>query len=127
MSDDALRGALVFGVIFSAGLGVYLIWLCVEMAKRLRLVKNTPPPAPKMPTRLLPIIQAFYSDTEYNYIATVAVPGQLVLAWREWAGDGYKDRALDVLLVRANGTVETLGTCVDYEVFGPPSKPPSKE
>lgn len=119
MTDDALRGLLIFGVIFCAAMGVFLVWLCVRVAKKADLA---PPVEVPKPPRYLPTIQTFYADTEYNYVAIADPPGHLVLAWREWAGDGYKDRALDVLLVRENGVVDTLGTCVDFEVYGPPEQ-----
>jgi len=75
--------------------------------------------------RLLERINAAHKDCgwEYRWIGPVKPKGEVVLAWREWTeATGQKDRTLDVLFVKSSGEVETLGTCVEVEVFGPPEE-----
>lgn len=70
------------------------------------------------PPQFLQTIKKHYSETEeHNYVSIAKPPGDIVLAWREWSINGYKNRALDVLFINENGKVETLGTCVENEVF----------
>jgi hypothetical protein len=108
---------LISGVIFCTLLIAYLSWQYVRLSKK---KASTPfiPRLTKVSKRFLPAIQDHYKDTQYNYVAVVNTPGQLVLVWRVWSGEGYKDRCLDVLLVKDDGEIEMLGSCIQYEVYG---------
>ena len=134
MDNDTLRYCLIAALLAVIGLLLWVAWLHAKLVGANMVlpplsVPAPPPPPPLFVPRLLflPTIQAFYKDSEYNYVAIADPPGFVVLAWREWAGNGYKDRALDVLLVKKDGTVETLGTCIEFEVFGPPPEKTHKE
>lgn len=131
MDNDTLRYCLIAAILAIICLLLWVMWLYAKQVGNslvLPPVDVPAPPKPFVPKLLfLPTIQAFYKDSEYNYVAIADAPGFVVLAWREWAGNGYKDRALDVLHIKKDGTVETLGTCVEYEVFGPPPEKIHKE
>lgn len=121
MDKDTLLVLLCVACVVIILLGCWLAAIHVKIIGGQMALMVPPPdvPAAKPPRPVfLPVVRAAFKDSDYNYVAVADAPGHVILAWREWAGDGYKDKALDVLYVKTDGSVETLGNCVEHEVFG---------
>jgi len=123
MSHDTetLRGILIFGIVVVCGLFLYWIWLFFKLVSIFKL-KMSATPFSMNNAQIMELIKAAHEDSgwEYRWIGPIEPPGQIILAWREWNEEvGYKDRTLEVFFVKNDGTVETLATAVECDIYGP--------
>lgn len=123
---ERLRGILVAALVVVVGLGFYLMWCFFRFLTLLPSVQRVKkqPRTWVQEIHLLDIINKAHEDCGWHYCRVTTEPkGEVILAWREWEeASGKFDKTLDVLFVKEDGSVETLGTCVEYEVFGPPQE-----
>jgi len=132
MSTETLQGILLAGIVVCVGLAFYLIRLIFNNLAGVKVVAvpvcevgNGLARTWLQEKHLIDLINYAHQGTgfEYSWVGPVYPKGEIVLAWREWKeATGSKDRALDVLFIKEDGSVETLGTGVEYEVFGPPEE-----
>jgi hypothetical protein len=128
VENNHLRGILIFAIVVVVGLAFYLLRL---IFRNLANCLPLPPPPAEEPKpkwngpHLLSLVKEAYKGCSWHYEwnGPVDHPGVIILVWRSWIElDGKTARSLDVLLIKEDGSVETLGTCVECEVFGPPKK-----
>ena len=129
-----LRGFVIAALVVAVGGGLYWMFLVLRlMSLKLDLDVMPPPfhdtpvptlfnkPRKRTNEELLGLIRRAYECNsciaEYRWTKIEDPHGQIVLAWREWGyDDGTQAKALDAILVKEDGSVETLGTAVELEV-----------
>lgn len=129
---EVLRGALIAGIALVCGLCYYLIHLTLRTMGKVKIVpvivsdlnKNGPMRGWLHERHLLDLIKDAHKGCgwDYTWVGPIHPRGEVVFAWREWVEEGtsLKDRALDVMFVKPDGSVETIAVGVENEVFGDP-------